>query len=79
MQLVGKSLPMHRPAHTAEQPLELMFASYARPCEVFTLQSEDLVEPAKPDEHYALNLFPDDQVERSKVVAANESIMLDSP
>ena len=55
-----------------------MFTTYCRPSEILALRCEDIVMPAARRGCYSLNLFPDERIERSKVGAANESIMLDS-
>lgn len=56
----------------------LMFTTYYRPSEALGVREGDLIDPGPGDRHHAINLFPDERPERSKVGAANESLLIDA-
>ena len=56
----------------------LTFSAYLRPSEALRIEQGDVAPPAAGSPHVAINLHPDERYQRSKVGAANESILLDS-
>ena len=56
----------------------LMFVTYARPGEIFTIRRKDLVGSRALGLDWAVNLHPAENLEESKVGVTNETILLNS-